>query len=74
MSVPVGLSSRGLPLGLQIIGRAFNETTIFRIAAALEQSREVAGLQLGYPPIALARAEEPPNFKSMPLRQTSPWA
>ena len=35
MSVPVGLSSDGLPLGLQILGKPFDEETIFRAAYAL---------------------------------------
>ena len=30
MSVPAGLSSEGTPLGLQLIGRAFDEETLFR--------------------------------------------
>ncbi len=36
ISVPVGLSEDGLPLGLQLIGRAFDEGTVLRTAAALE--------------------------------------
>jgi len=35
---PAGLSSAGLPLGLQLIGRPFDEETLFSIGAALEQS------------------------------------
>ena len=38
MSVPAGLDSQGLPLGLQIIGRALDEGTVFSIAGALEKS------------------------------------
>ncbi len=37
MSLPAGLSKDGLPLGLQLIGRAFDEETIFRTASVLEQ-------------------------------------
>lgn len=37
MSLPVGLSKDGLPLGLQLIGRAFDEETIFKTAAVLER-------------------------------------
>lgn len=40
MSVPVGLSSDGLPLGLQLIGRAFDEATVFRAGFALEQAAQ----------------------------------
>ncbi|APH56770.1 Aspartyl/glutamyl-tRNA(Asn/Gln) amidotransferase subunit A [Granulibacter bethesdensis] len=38
MSIPAGLSTTGLPLGLQIIGRAFDEETVFAVSAALEQA------------------------------------
>ena len=37
-AVPVGLASNGLPLGLQLIGRAFDEVTLFKAAAALEKA------------------------------------
>ena len=36
ISVPVGLSDRGLPLGLQVIGKMFDEETVFRVGGALE--------------------------------------
>ncbi len=38
ISVPVGSGADGLPLGLQLIGRAFDEMTVFKTAAALEKS------------------------------------
>jgi aspartyl-tRNA(Asn)/glutamyl-tRNA(Gln) amidotransferase subunit A len=36
ISIPAGLSSRGLPLGLQLIGRPFDEATVLRAADVLE--------------------------------------
>ncbi|MFL5240045.1 MAG: Asp-tRNA(Asn)/Glu-tRNA(Gln) amidotransferase subunit GatA, partial [Rhizomicrobium sp.] len=36
ISVPAGLAGNGLPLGLQVIGKAFEETTILRVARSIE--------------------------------------
>ena len=36
LSVPSGLSASGLPLGLQIIGRAFDEETVIRVGGVIE--------------------------------------
>ena len=37
MSIPCGFDSAGLPIGLQLIGRAWDEETLFRVAARYEQ-------------------------------------
>ena len=39
LALPTGLSSDGLPLSMQIIGRPFDETTVFQVAAAYEAAR-----------------------------------
>ena len=39
MSVPCGATSEGLPVGMQILTRHFDETTMFRLAHAYEASR-----------------------------------
>ncbi len=38
MSVPAGLDGAGLPLGLQVIGRPFDEETVFAVGAAIERA------------------------------------
>lgn len=40
ISVPCGLTSKGLPVGLQIMGKHFDESTILRVAHAFEQNTE----------------------------------
>ena len=41
ISIPAGNDSKGYPLGLQIIGKAFDEQNIFNIAYTMEE-------QIGY--------------------------
>jgi aspartyl-tRNA(Asn)/glutamyl-tRNA(Gln) amidotransferase subunit A len=40
ISVPAGLSENGLPLGLQLIGKAFDEATLLRAAQAIETAAD----------------------------------
>jgi aspartyl-tRNA(Asn)/glutamyl-tRNA(Gln) amidotransferase subunit A len=43
-SVPGGLDANGLPLGLQVITRSFDEETMFAVAAALERAADFSTL------------------------------
>jgi len=49
ISLPCGLSASGMPVGVQLIGRAFDEATLLRAAHCYEQN---SGLTLGKAPIA----------------------
>ncbi|WP_174615860.1 Asp-tRNA(Asn)/Glu-tRNA(Gln) amidotransferase subunit GatA [Virgibacillus ihumii] len=40
ISIPCGFSEKGLPIGLQIIGKPFDEGTVYRAAHAYEQSTD----------------------------------
>ncbi|MEX0298396.1 MAG: amidase family protein, partial [Kordiimonas sp.] len=37
-SVPAGLDSNGLPLGLQILGKPWDEETVFKVSGVLEEA------------------------------------
>jgi aspartyl-tRNA(Asn)/glutamyl-tRNA(Gln) amidotransferase subunit A len=52
MALPVGLSSDGLPLGLQLLGKPFDEETVFKVAHALEKAANFTHL----PQSVLAKA------------------
>ena len=48
ISIPCGFSDEGLPIGLQILGRPFDEETVLRVAYAFEQNTD---FHLRKPPI-----------------------
>jgi len=37
LSIPCGFSEAGLPIGMQVVGKAFDEPTVFRVADAYQQ-------------------------------------
>lgn len=39
ISVPSGFTAAGLPTGLQIVGRSYDDAQVFRVAAAFERAR-----------------------------------
>ena len=45
LSLPIGLSADGLPLGLQLIGKSFDEETVFRAAAVIEKEAKFERLK-----------------------------
>jgi aspartyl-tRNA(Asn)/glutamyl-tRNA(Gln) amidotransferase subunit A len=42
LTVPTALSTGGMPIAIQIVGRPFDEATCFRIGAAVEQATDFA--------------------------------
>jgi aspartyl-tRNA(Asn)/glutamyl-tRNA(Gln) amidotransferase subunit A len=42
LAVPVGLSASGLPMGMQVVGRPFDEPTVLRVGAAFEATAGMA--------------------------------
>ncbi len=45
MSIPCGLTSDGLPIDLQLIGRAFEEPLLYQVAHAYEAVSPSLGLR-----------------------------
>jgi aspartyl-tRNA(Asn)/glutamyl-tRNA(Gln) amidotransferase subunit A len=45
MSIPCGFSKTGLPIGLQLIGGAFNEALLYQFAAAFEKEASISTLK-----------------------------
>jgi aspartyl-tRNA(Asn)/glutamyl-tRNA(Gln) amidotransferase subunit A len=39
MSVPAGFSAEGVPIGVQVVGRTFDDPMVFRIGAGIESQR-----------------------------------
>jgi len=39
LAVPSGFTASGMPSGIQIVGRPFDDLTVFRVGAALERTR-----------------------------------
>ena len=37
LNIPVGINSEGMPIGLHIVGKAFDEATIYKLASFLEE-------------------------------------
>ena len=40
IAIPVGLSDQGMPVGMQLMGKHFDEATLFKLAHAYQQVTE----------------------------------
>src|SRR5262249_54785778 len=43
LSIPCGKDSQGMPIGLQIVGKEFDEATVLRVGAAMEDDFAAKG-------------------------------
>src|SRR5467141_1942434 len=69
LSLPNGFGRNGLPLGMQILGRPFDEPTILCIGHAYERATEWHRRRPGLVPGAAAPAVTPPPVLSVPADQ-----
>jgi len=67
LSVPVGFNSEGLPLGVQLAGRPFDDAKILAVGSVLEKSIGLRGLrpnlEVTPPPNSLASVLPPPEIE-----------
>jgi Asp-tRNA(Asn)/Glu-tRNA(Gln) amidotransferase A subunit family amidase len=43
MSIPSGFADTGIPTGIQIVGKTFDDLSVFRAAAAFEKAKPWRG-------------------------------
>ncbi|HTJ59207.1 MAG TPA: amidase [Devosiaceae bacterium] len=49
LALPIGFSASGLPMGAQIVGRPFDEPTVFQVGSAYEAVADITHLRPGMP-------------------------
>ena len=69
LSLPNGFGRNGLPLGMQVVGRPFGETTILRIGQAYERATEWHGRRPQLVPGVAAPDVDAPPVLSVPANQ-----
>jgi aspartyl-tRNA(Asn)/glutamyl-tRNA(Gln) amidotransferase subunit A len=72
LALPNGFGRNGLPLGMQILGRPFGESTILRIGHAYERATEWHRRRPTLVPGATAPVVTPPPVLSGPADQADP--
>ncbi len=68
ITVPAGFSREGLPIGLQIVGRPFDEATIVQVAGAYERATQWHARM----PAMAARGSDPPVSAMLDTAQAAP--
>jgi hypothetical protein len=62
LSVPAGMTNDGLPIGLELLGRAFDESKLLALAYAFEQASHPRRPPFSAPPLVNGRAPAPAVF------------
>lgn len=65
LSIPIGFNADGLPLGMQIIGRAFEDATVLRVGAAYQA---ITDWHRRYPPSTWSSQQPPLALSAKPAR------
>jgi aspartyl-tRNA(Asn)/glutamyl-tRNA(Gln) amidotransferase subunit A len=60
LAVPSGVASNGVPTGVQIVGRTYDDVGAFRVGAALERVRPWAGVVRSVPALGSVPAPRVP--------------
>ena len=55
LAIPAGFASDGLPVGLELLGRAYDEATLISIASGFEAHTDHRGLPASAPPLPTTR-------------------
>lgn len=49
IAAPAGIASTGVPIGVQIVGRTYDDVTVFRVAKMLERAHPWTAYERGWP-------------------------
>jgi hypothetical protein len=64
LSVPAGITNDGLPIGLELLGRAFDESKLLALAYSYEQASHPRRAPFSAPALVNGRAPVPLTFKA----------
>jgi Asp-tRNA(Asn)/Glu-tRNA(Gln) amidotransferase A subunit family amidase len=51
LAVPAGVAENDLPVGIQIVGRSYDDTRVFQVASALEKAAPWLDCSARRPPL-----------------------
>src|SRR6185436_12216618 len=75
LSVPAGVTNDGLPIGLELLGKAFDESRLLALAYAYEQASHTRKPPFSAPPLVNGRAPLSQDFAvNFPVTGEGPGA